>query len=110
MPNKAYKIFCILASVFCILSIEAGAELLDSPNPIFTQNHPLGRNPARAAFLRSKNRLNISQTLTTEIKYSKPYLEAELANNPNYEKLHILNEYPYTNAYLSGAMPLFSDS
>jgi hypothetical protein len=101
MPRKKLKFIGI--PVFLLLLVTgAFASLLDTPSPIFTQNHILGRNPARSALLREKNRFNVSYTLNTGLNYSDNFLRSDNTTTP------LANEAldPNTNSYISGAIKI----
>ncbi len=112
MKKSSLGIIAVTAIVLlaCSSLTSLQASLLDTPSPYWSQNHPLGRNPARAAYLKEQNRLNASYTLGTQINYTEDLLLS--IENPNwyYKRYESEVPAPYTNTFFSTAFPLFTDN
>ncbi|MBU0581438.1 MAG: hypothetical protein KKA19_09715 [Candidatus Margulisbacteria bacterium] len=106
MPNKVFSFFIIFFFVTTLFTSSTLASLLDNSNPIYNQNQPLARNPARAAFLRDKNKISLGQVLSTGVTYTSNFLRY---SDGTYKGIAAQATNPLTGSYFNAALPLFSE-
>jgi hypothetical protein len=105
------QILAVVATLIILNITNVQASLLDSANPLLNKNSPLGRNPARAAVLKSKNKWNLSYGLGATLEYDKKFRKAY--SEPDYSSYEGLDSYAsdtYLNSYFSGAFKVFGES